>query len=810
MSDVERNKRIEEYRKISLEADYLAYSGKEDQSVKLLKLWHENAKENGDRDYELFFQAEVIHYSEPDYNKQIALLEEAFGWIEEKGLGSDFFLLRTQGVYHSFKGDWDLAIEWYDKALTENPHDHNTMRNKGITLSKKGELDLSLEWYDKVLAENPHNYKAMRQKGVLLSKKGELDLALEWYDKALAENPHDHHAMRDKGVSLNNKGELDLAIEWYDKALEENPHDHDAMRNKGLALIKKGNESSAMEFMDKALKVNPKDSTAMIYKGTLLAKKGERKLAIGLYKEAQKVKPEDALLYREWAATEYNFGKIENSFGWICEAVKRDPIAHKDDFSFVCGAMGKDFEGEWLKLFPDGEQQREETPKSQTTSQISELKGFIANFREAYPQAQDFIDYQKKEEEKREKFLLPKTLIVKKESLLLTLRRWNSFTPAVPTGEQERSIGGGYFLRHGGMGIVIDPGYHFIENFDLAGGRIYDVDAVVLTHAHNDHTIEFETLLTLIHEYNENLEELQEDDKFTDCKPKKIDVYMNNGSFMKFSGLLNLRGNSSVRHIYTLNGGNKYELDKDKIILLEVVEAYHDEVVAKEQSVGLIFDLKGDGFDRRVVFTSDTGLLPLDPDEEKPTALNDYDREVWKAYGADEKRPDVMVVHIGSIKSQELDGKFVEPDEACYPNHLGILGTTRVITQCMPKFAIVSEFGEEMKSFRCDLVRGLEEKVIKPFLKKAPEGETCEDLRVVPGDVALFYDLKEEEFYNCVTSQWDSYKSIDYALDSKKSAKKNGIYYFSIGSRKRFIDNRPHHAEILNKDLKKRLNVYFE
>jgi glyoxylase-like metal-dependent hydrolase (beta-lactamase superfamily II) len=54
---------------------------------------------------------------------------------------------------------------------------------------------------------------------------------------------------------------------------------------------------------------------------------------------------------------------------------------------------------------------------------------------------------------------------------------------------RKKSIGGGYYLRHDGYGIVIDPGYNFLQNFYEAGGRIFDIDAIVLTHAHNDHTM---------------------------------------------------------------------------------------------------------------------------------------------------------------------------------------------------------------------------------------------------------------------------------------------------------------------------------
>lgn len=278
---------------------------------------------------------------------------------------------------------------------------------------------------------------------------------------------------------------------------------------------------------------------------------------------------------------------------------------------------------------------------------------------------------------------------------------------------------------------------------------------------------------------------------------------------MKFSGLLNLRKNDSIRHLFTLNAGNTYKLDGENI-KLEIVPAYHDELVAKEQSVGLVFDLNGDDFNRKIVFTGDTGLLPLDPDSDKPKCLSDYEREVWKYYPAGRGRPDVLVVHIGSIKSEELDGKYVEPEDACYPNHLGILGTTRVITQCKPRFAIVSEFGEEMKSFRCDLIRGLEKEVIKPSLKESPDGKECKDLRVVPGDLALIYDLKDEKFYNCVTDNWVSYKNIDFALDSDEKSTQSGIYYFSKQNNKKFKEKRKHHSQNFVRNLKAREKIYFK
>lgn len=115
----------------------------------------------------------------------------------------------------------------------------------------------------------------------------------------------------------------------------------------------------------------------------------------------------------------------------------------------------------------------------------------------------------------------------------LFLRRFNSFTPALPlrprltysVGVIDKIIdnfkkiileecpelthrlftnikGGGCFLSWGGKGIVIDPGYDFIENMYSENLAVGDIDAIVITHAHNDHYIDLDPILTLAYQYN--------------------------------------------------------------------------------------------------------------------------------------------------------------------------------------------------------------------------------------------------------------------------------------------------------------------
>lgn len=92
---------------------------------------------------------------------------------------------------------------------------------------------------------------------------------------------------------------------------------------------------------------------------------------------------------------------------------------------------------------------------------------------------------------------------------LTVLRRWQSFTPALSMGSEVGHKGGGYFVyktNHKGEieeGLVIDPGFDFLENFFEESFSIRDINAILITHSHRDHASDFMSIVTLVHEMNE-------------------------------------------------------------------------------------------------------------------------------------------------------------------------------------------------------------------------------------------------------------------------------------------------------------------
>jgi hypothetical protein len=113
----------------------------------------------------------------------------------------------------------------------------------------------------------------------------------------------------------------------------------------------------------------------------------------------------------------------------------------------------------------------------------------------------------------------------------------------------------------------------------------------------------------------------------------------------------------------------------------------------------------------------------------------------------------LLIPHLGSIGDNELKkmdkdlnkGSWQE-EELLYGNHLGVLGVLRVITQIKPKVALISEFGEELKSFRgrlLQLMQGVIDKVMDVAGKP----------RLLPADLPFVYNIKDGAVFCLATKK---------------------------------------------------------
>ena len=397
-------------------------------------------------------------------------------------------------------------------------------------------------------------------------------------------------------------------------------------------------------------------------------------------------------------------------------------------------------EREELYLEKKKEIEKSTQPKKEKEERILEIDARNEVINELRDKYKAILDAKKTYEKRLADSLKPRNELLK-ENFFLVLRRWNSYTPTMLT-PTESNLGGGYFLYWKGKGIVIDPGFNFLDNFFNNELVIYDIDTVIITHAHVDHSSDFESLLTLIFEYNDNLEENE--------KKKKINVFMNLGALKKFLGWIPLNEDekdAKINRIYPLEEGITYDLGD--YIRIRVTKAVHEEVLCKAYSVGLILELYGEsGYTKsrpfRIGYTSDTR----------------HDMDVEEQY----KDVDIIVPHLGSIDENDFNiGDDMAKKEE---NHLMLTGVFSTIYKSNAKLAIISEFGEELGEHRLTIASALD-RVFR-------ENKMA---RCLTGDIGLKVKIPDLKVKCHYCDEYVNANDVLEAIDPRNKRMKSIVYF---------------------------------
>ena len=801
-------------------------------SISALEDEERTAKKNQDDDYALFFDAEKEHYSDlPDYDNAISTLRKAMSAVasqkSKKKSCEDHFFYKQLGLYYIRKGDKSFNEEDFDEAI------ENLNTAKQIA---------------------PNNYDVLRLLGVAHYGKKEYDKAIEFFDKSIEIEPTDYLAFTNYGNALLKKEKIDDAIVCYNKSLEIEKNDYDTLYNLGIAYCKKEEYDDAIKCFDKVLKkTKNKEINALIGKGYALYRQKKYEDAIICYEDALLKQPNDPHTKFSKGLVLFSMAKdvkyADKSADLIFESLLLAPRWRAGDFVKICQQRKTDP----IEFLSD---------KQDVSPEIITRVKFHMNLVDKFQRkSQEYQDLITKEKSHYNKTLVRESRMPAQQSLLMFLRKWNSYTPAIPVYNRT-SVGGGYFLWHRKTGSVIDPGYNFLENFYRAGGSIADIDNIIITHSHDDHTIQLEQIISLLIKYN---------DEQKPKSKKKVHFYLSLGTFQKFAGIIDLTNELFGQRYTILNVSDTvslFDANGKTIGKLKVLPTYHFEICSHDYGVGLLFNLEnGKGDSKNILMTSDTALVPLEKNE-KTKAIprlqveeSEYIYRRYMQYYGDETI-DLMLLHIGSIKAGEMlhdDKKLIkdivkehidanlelnsmntncdsdrkseceQKRDGYYPNHLGWLGVREVISHCNPKVAVISEWGEELKHFRCDLTQQLE-LVVNHYVTKFqdnPMFETPpETPRVIPGDLSLVYNIFEESFFNATSSiddsqpkekTWVSYKHVDFMPADENDPRdlyffdgKIDAFMYDEEKRHFFIDNREAIVDCFLHNQKHRKKLWFE
>ncbi|MFA4858390.1 MAG: MBL fold metallo-hydrolase, partial [Candidatus Margulisiibacteriota bacterium] len=319
--------------------------------------------------------------------------------------------------------------------------------------------------------------------------------------------------------------------------------------------------------------------------------------------------------------------------------------------------------------------------------------------------------------------------------ILRTIHKWNSSTPLFSHGISQ---GGGYLLtlrnpRGELKGIAIDPGYDFYDIFRDLGLGIVDLDAIIMTHDHDDHTESVEGILSLLARYNDlNFER----------GSKTIDVFGSAGTLLKFHGLLSATdplGNKEINFKLMVPGNTIEEIEGAALVdkygfRIKVKPAHHTERwTNQESSLGLVIE-----------------TLIRDSTEQQLKIGITGDSRYEIGLGREYKECQLILINIGSVEKEE--GKLLK-------QHLGLCGCINLLKEARlgkPLLAVLTEFGEEFSGKREIISR-----IIENWAKPIEGAHNQKEFRVIPADVNLEIKLSNLNIRETDTNVFFHYSMID-------------------------------------------------
>lgn len=153
--------------------------------------------------------------------------------IQADALGS-----RSVGVFtglgncYGTKGQFDKAIEAYNKGIQLNPDNGELYYNRGVTYEKMKNYPAALDDFNKALANFPE--KAVQitgARGFILMSLGHYDEAIKDFDLVIAKTGGDVNAFQNRGVCKYNLKDRAGALQDLEKAAQFAPQDAKIQQN---------------------------------------------------------------------------------------------------------------------------------------------------------------------------------------------------------------------------------------------------------------------------------------------------------------------------------------------------------------------------------------------------------------------------------------------------------------------------------------------------------------------------------------------------------------------------------------------------
>jgi tetratricopeptide (TPR) repeat protein len=182
-------------------------------------------------------------------------------------------------------GQFDRAIEDFNKAIALKPSYFLAYLNRGSAFGNKSRLDRAIEDFGKAIALEP-SAVAYYLRGIIFELEGRTDKAIGDYEQAIALHPAYLEAYIRAGVLYGKSGAFDKAIDQFNRAVAINPNYSLAYVNRGFAYSLMGRYADALRDLDKAIELDRSPAGTYVSRGRVYLKMGDKEHAVSDFRKA--------------------------------------------------------------------------------------------------------------------------------------------------------------------------------------------------------------------------------------------------------------------------------------------------------------------------------------------------------------------------------------------------------------------------------------------------------------------------------------------------------------------------------------------
>ena len=254
-------------------------------------------------------------YKDPETLWRDVLAKNPTAWIAHTNLG--------QLLYE--RGETEVAIEHYQRAVTLWPNSREARHNLASSLFKEGKIIDAETHFRAALSLAPNASHSLSELAVLLSATGRLKEARKLALRATDINPGNADIQNSLGIVLLRSNMAGQAMASFAQAVRIKPDFTEAHNNIGIVHSMQGRLAGAILAFKRALSIDPAYGEGHYNLAVTLQDLNQTEEAEVHYREAVRLDPAHAQAYNNLGNIYFKKGDFKSAEGFYRQALKANP-----------------------------------------------------------------------------------------------------------------------------------------------------------------------------------------------------------------------------------------------------------------------------------------------------------------------------------------------------------------------------------------------------------------------------------------------------------------------------------------------------